>query len=53
MSDAPRPRLFGLAYWAAIAFAVACLAGGVLIARYGPVWFAAPTESLGDRPKSR
>lgn len=47
------PRMFGRVYWAAIAFALACLVGGVLVARFGPVWFAAPTEALGERPESR
>ena len=53
MSEDPPPRLFGPAYWMAIAFALACIVGGVVIARFGPVWFAAPTETLGERPESR
>ena len=53
MSEDAPPRLFGRAYWIAIAFAVACILGGVLIARFGPVWFEAPTETLGERAESR
>ena len=37
-AEPPRP-LFGLAYWVMIAFAVACIAGGYLVARLGPKLF--------------
>lgn len=55
----PPPRMFGPVYWTAIAFAVLCILGGLVIARFGPVWLApatdhpTATESLGERPDSR
>jgi hypothetical protein len=55
----PPPRMFGPVYWTAIAFAVLCILGGLVIAKFGPVWLApatdhpTATESLGERPDSR
>ena len=49
--DSPPPRLFGLAFWAAMVFAILCIGAGYAFARYGPRLFPAspaPTRSVGQ-----
>jgi hypothetical protein len=46
--DSPPPRLFGVAFWAAMVFAILCIAAGYAFARYGPRLFPAAAHSSGQ-----
>jgi len=44
-ADEPPRRLFGLGFWVAIAFAIACISAGYVVARMGPTLFPAHAPS--------
>ncbi len=51
VDDAPPQRLFGLAFWAAMVFAILCIAAGYLFAHLAPRLFPvqpAPVHSSGQ-----